>query len=142
MGSAQIRSSRTFRQKQFPSSKSMVELIDVFPTLNELADLEPPQQLQGTSLVPLLENPNRQHSKDYAYSVVSRRDNLGYAVRNQNWRYGKWPSGEELYDLQADPHERHNVADAPEYHKHLAHFRTVLTAKQKIARSNRHASNN
>ena len=92
--------------------------------------------------VPLLENPNRQHSKDYAYSVVSRRDNLGYAVRNQNWRYGKWPSGEELYDLQADPHERHNVADAPEYHKHLAHFRTVLTAKQKIARSNRHASNN
>ena len=50
---------------------------------------------------PLLAHPDRRGKKKFAYSVVSRGKKLGYALRNQRWRYGKWPDGEELY--RAEP---------------------------------------
>lgn len=121
-------------------SEAMVELIDLYPTLTQLAGVDAPVDLQGTSLVPLLANPAAIHSKDYAYSVVSRRGGLGYAVRNQQWRYGKWLDGEELYDLQADPHERHNLADNEKYQGRLQQLRTVLAAKQATAIGARQAN--
>ncbi|TWT97370.1 Arylsulfatase [Neorhodopirellula pilleata] len=118
-------------------SDAMVELVDVFPTLTQLAGLEMPQHLQGTSIAPILQDPSRKHAKDYAYSVVSRGPNLGFAVRNQNWRYGKWPSGEELYDLNKDPHERNNVANDSRFAERLKELRAVLAEKQNMARSQR-----
>ncbi len=124
-----------------PGSRSdaMVELVDIFPTLTDLAGLPGHAQLQGTSVVPLLKDSRADHSKKFAYSVVSRRDDLGYAVRNQHWRYGKWPNGEELYDLDRDPHERRNVAGAPEMQRRLELMRSVLRQKQTMARRNRPA---
>lgn len=116
-------------------SDAMVELIDVYPTLSELAGLSTSQPLQGTSLVPQLKDSAAKHSRKYAYSVVSRGKNLGYAVRSQQWRYGKWPSGEELYDLKRDPHERKNLADDSNYVDQLSELRGVLVEKQKLARS-------
>ncbi len=116
---------------------AMIELVDVYPTLTELAGLDAPNHLQGTSLAPLLKDPAAEDAKDYAYSVVSRGQNLGYAVRNQNWRYGKWPGGEELYALRNDPHERINLAIDPQYAEHLSELREVLAAKQQLARSQR-----
>ena len=119
-------------------SDAMVELIDVYPTLSELAGLEAPAHLQGTSIVPLLKDPVQAGSKLHTYSVVARGKDLGYALRNQNWRYGKWPSGgEELYNLDSDPHERNNLANDPQYSQHLAEWRAVLAAKQSEARANR-----
>jgi iduronate 2-sulfatase len=114
-------------------SDSMVELIDIFPTLTELTGLETPDHLQGTSLCPVLRDPNQPGAKAYAYSVVTRKDTLGYAIRNQKWRYGKWPDGEELYDLTKDPHERHNLLKNPEYRSQLSSMRKVLVEKQKLA---------
>ncbi len=114
-------------------SDTMVELLDVFPTLTELAGLEQPKELQGASLVPVLKDPSRQGDKAYAYSVVTRGNKLGYAIRNQKWRYGKWPDGEELYDLIADPHERNNLANINTYEKRLVEFRDVLAKRQKEA---------
>jgi hypothetical protein len=89
------------------------------------------QRRQGASLVPLLRDPSHQGAKPYAYSVVSRGESLGYAIRNQHWRYAKWPSGEELYDLQQDPHERNNLASDREYSERLEQMRTVLVSRQK-----------
>ena len=116
-------------------SEAMVELIDIYPTLSELAGLKAPAHLQGTSLVPLLRDPSKKGSKAYAYSVVTRGDKLGYAVRNQKWRYGKWPDGEELYDLTRDPHERRNLVNNPQYSAQLEKLRTVLKDKQTQALS-------
>ncbi|MCK5563758.1 MAG: sulfatase-like hydrolase/transferase, partial [Planctomycetes bacterium] len=118
-------------------SEAMVELLDVYPTLSELAGLKAPAHLQGTSLVPLLRDPSRKGAKEYAYSVVTRGDKLGYAIRNQKWRYGKWPDGEELYDLTGDPHERKNLAANPKYTAQIKKLRTVLKDKQTQALSRR-----
>jgi len=112
------------------TSQAMVELIDVFPTLTDLTGLPAPKHLQGTSLRPLLGHPERLGKKKFAYTVVTRGPKLGYALRNQNWRYGKWPDGEELYDLKVDPHEKHNLAENLESAERLKEFRKILATKQ------------
>ena len=92
------------------TSEAMVELVDIYPTVADLAGLTSPKHLQGVSLRPLLGHPERLGKKKYAYSVVSRGGQLGYALRSQRWRYGKWPDGEELYNLTNDPGEKNNLA--------------------------------
>ena len=118
--------------KSGTNSEAMVELIDIYPTLTDLAGLKAPGHLQGSSLRPLLSNPERLGKKKYAYSVVTRGPkNLGYALRNQNWRYGKWPDGEELYNLRNDPQEKNNLAQKEHVKKRLEEFRKILAEKQK-----------
>jgi iduronate 2-sulfatase len=114
------------------TSEAMVELIDVYPTLADLAGLKAPGHLQGMSLRPLLGHPDRLGKRKYAYSVVSRGPKLGYALRNQNWRYGKWPDGEELYNLLNDPQEKKNLAPKEHIKPRLEEFRKILSAKQKL----------
>ena len=121
--------------KEGSSSEEMVELVDVYPTLADLAGLTPPPHLQGASLRPLLDHPERRIGREFAYSVVSRGSSLGYALRNQRWRYGKWPDGEELYNLTTDPAEKNNLADRPHHAERLQEFRKALARKQKEAAS-------
>ena len=118
-------------------SEAMVELIDIYPTLAQLTGLNPPGDLQGMSLRPLLDHPERMGRKKYAYSVVSRGKDMGYALRNQRWRYGKWPDGEELYNLTNDPEEKRNLAANKNQVERLKEFRTILAEKQKEANSKR-----
>jgi arylsulfatase A-like enzyme len=109
----------------------MVELIDIYPTLADLAGLQAPDHLQGISLRPLLGHPERLGKRKYAYSVVTRGSkDLGYALRNQNWRYGKWPNGEELYNLRTDPQEKNNLAQKDHLKERLEQFREILSVKQ------------
>lgn len=114
-------------------SDAMVELVDIFPTLTDLTGLNTPPHLQGTSLVPVLRNPKFTGTKTYAYSVVSRGKTLGYAIRNQKWRYGKWPDGEEFYDLTKDPHERNNLDKSRKNSAELKELRAALDRCQKEA---------
>ena len=117
--------------KSGTTSEAMVELIDIYPTLADLASLKAPIHLQGSSLRPLLGHPERLGKKKYAYSVVTRGPkNLGYALRNQNWRYGKWPDGEELYNLRSDPQEKNNLAQKDHLKQRLLEFRKILAEKQ------------
>ena len=58
------------------------------------------------------------------------------ALRNQNWRYGKWPDGEELYDLRKDPQEKSNLAHGKGHKERLEGFRRVLASKQKLFEAN------
>lgn len=115
------------------TSEAMVELIDIYPTLAHLTGLTPPDHLQGASIRPLLDHPERMGKKKYAYSVVSRGEKLGYALRNQRWRYGKWPDGEELYNLTNDPEEKNNLAMKEHVAGRLEEMRTALAEKQKEA---------
>jgi hypothetical protein len=89
------------------------------------------------SLRPLLGHPERLGKKKYAYSVVTRGERLGYALRNQRWRYGKWPDGEELYNLTNDPQEKNNLAGKPHVAERLKELRERLAEKQKAASGSR-----
>ncbi|MEM9658064.1 MAG: hypothetical protein AAF961_06860 [Planctomycetota bacterium] len=67
--------------------------------------------------------------------MVSRGEQLGYALRNQRWRFGKWPDGEELYQLTDDPEEKRNLAAQARFATRLAEFRRALATKQAEAAS-------
>ena len=118
-------------------SEAMVELIDIYPTLAQLTGLTPPGHLQGASLRPLLDHPERLGKKNYAYSIVTRGKEMGYALRNQRWRYGKWPDGEELYNLTNDPEEKNNLVTKRGLEHRLGEFRRVLKIRQDQASSKR-----
>jgi len=118
-------------------SQAMVELIDIFPTVAHVTGLELPSHLQGTSLRPLLGYPERLGKKKFAYTVVTRGNKLGYALRNQRWRYGKWPDGEELYNLTNDPEEKRNLAKRSHVAERMQEFRDILAGVQQQATSQR-----
>ena len=116
-------------------SEAMVELVDMFPTLADLAGLTGPADLQGVSLRPLLEDPAVAGQKEYAYTVVRRGQKLGRAIRSQHWRYASWPDGEELYDLRHDPTEKQNLAAMPQMASRLQELRTIVLHRQQLAES-------
>ena len=97
--------------KQGKASRSLVEFVDLFPTVSELCGLKVPSGLAGQSLLPLLKNPKRK-LKDAAYTLVTRGQNrYGQSVRTERWRFTQWSDGtQELYDHDRDPEENHNVA--------------------------------
>ncbi len=103
------------------SSRDLAELLDLFPTLCELADVEIPQFVQGQSLVANLQDTNH-HVKEAAYSQYYRRwedrEYMGYALRTDTHRLVQWrdfatgePTAIELYDHRDDPGELINVAE-------------------------------
>ncbi|MGZ0654377.1 sulfatase [Coraliomargarita sp. W4R72] len=107
------------------ASAGLVELVDLYPTICELAGVPMPDDLEGTSFVPLLEKPDRAW-KNAVYSLAGREAGwkgvIGRSMRTANYNYVEWRhrvSGElrlrELYDLNKDPAETVNVVDDPDY---------------------------
>lgn len=99
-------------------SHSLVELVDLYPTLAELCALPLPKHLEGTSFVPVLEKAS-QPWKKAAFSQYLRTGKppyMGRSIRTEKWRYTDWrdlkgqPAGIELYDEANDPQETVNVA--------------------------------
>ncbi|MFC1608049.1 sulfatase [Candidatus Latescibacterota bacterium] len=109
----------------------ITELIDLFPTLAELAQLPAPGTLQGTSMKTLLEDVDSSRwSKQEAFTV-SRSG--GESIRTDTWRFTQWGFGEkgcELYDLSKDPGEFKNLANNPEYAAQLKSMKAQLQKKR------------
>ena len=116
------------------ASNKIAELVDLYPTLAELAGLTPPTNLQGQSLLPLLKNPTtKEWAKDLAFSI-SRSG--GESIRTSEWRFTHWgfgAKGEELYDLKNDPNEFTNLAKDPNYTDRLNQLKARLKTKRKEA---------
>lgn len=94
------------------ASARTVELLDLYPTLADLAGLPMPKGLHGASLKPLLDAPDAEW-KRAAHTQVWRAGFPGHSVRTERWRYTEWDSGKkgvELYDHDADPKELKNLA--------------------------------
>ena len=88
-------------------SDRVVSLLDLYPTLIELAGLEPRQGMDGQSIMPLLQQPDLPWPKP----VVSTYGYQNHSIRTQRWRIIRYHDGtEELYDHDADPNEWTNLA--------------------------------
>ncbi len=115
-------------------TRALVEFVDVYPSLCDLAGLPLPPHLEGTSFAPLLDSPDRAW-KNAAFSQYPRgRGVMGYSIRTDRYRLTRWlrPDGSEvareLYDHQIDPQENENIAENPEQADLLADL-----AKQQLA---------
>ncbi|MEM9160359.1 MAG: sulfatase [Verrucomicrobiota bacterium] len=110
------------------SSDSLVELVDLFPTLCDLAGIGIPEHVEGKSLVPILRNPKKE-LRDFAltqYPLV--QGTMSYSIRTDEWRYfetrhdvtGEFILG-ELYRLNEGLFEERNVLDRyPEVARRLS----------------------
>lgn len=107
------------------SAQTLVEMVDLYPTLAGLSGLPRPAYLDGTDLRPVLDD--AQHvAKPAAFTQVRRGNNGdGYSVRTDRWRYTEWANAKgqitatQLFDEIADSAEAHNLAAEP------AHAATV-----------------
>jgi iduronate 2-sulfatase len=110
-------------------SRSLVELVDVYPTLADLCGLTPPGNLEGKSLRPVLANPKRAHRSE-ARTQLNAGTTEGRAVRTADFRYIRWKTptetAEELYDHRKDPREFTNVAGDGRYAAELARHRALV----------------
>jgi arylsulfatase A-like enzyme len=112
-------------------SDALVELVDLYPTIADLAGLADaaPQNLHGASLRELLQQPDQAGKRDAAYTVTHQN---GESVRTDRWRYNRWKkAGEELYDHDTDPQEFTNLAGDPQHEDVLKEMRQLLREKRK-----------
>ena len=106
-------------QQIHPSTKTdaLAELVDLYPTLCDACQLPIPVQLEGTSLMPVVEQP-RIPWKAAAFGHFRGAYGRGFSMRTEQYRYTEWgpygSGGQELYDYYADPHETVNIANLPE----------------------------
>jgi iduronate 2-sulfatase len=106
-------------------SPRTVELLDLYPTLTQLAGLPHYVRNQGISLTALLDDPDDANWTKPALSQVTG----GRSVRTERYRYTEWQNGtagRELYDHTSDPMERVNLADDPRYAETISLLRAML----------------
>jgi sialidase-1 len=103
------------------TSQSLVEFVDIYPTLAELAGIPHPARTDGKSFAALLDN-FAASTKSAAFSQYPRGKLMGYSMRTDRYRYTEWidkstrqVATRELYDHESDPRETINVADKKEF---------------------------
>ncbi len=117
--------------KENQKSHHPVNLVDLFPTVFELANVNQSPQTDGKSLVPLLDSDKSTTiDMDFAYHQYRRQKKMGYSVRTNRYRYTEWHNneyrsyniykddniaGRELYDYEKDPLETKNLVNNPAY---------------------------
>jgi len=118
----------------------LVEFVDIYPTLCDLAGVPRPPHLQGESLVPLLDDPAKD-GRSAAFQVYPRSASgddgplLGHAVRTDRWRYVEWRrrrggvAARELYDMHNDPLEAENLATVAEHAAIIDEHAALLAAR-------------
>jgi arylsulfatase A-like enzyme len=106
------------------TSAALTEFVDIYPTLCDLAGVPFPDDLEGVSLKPLMDNPELPW-KTAAFSQYPRKSDgqalMGYSMRTDRYRFTVWVDRDdhtkvdavELYDHQTDPEENTNVAKDP-----------------------------
>ncbi|MCP4885671.1 MAG: sulfatase-like hydrolase/transferase [Planctomycetaceae bacterium] len=107
------------------STRRLVELIDLYPTLCDLTGIPTPVHCQGRSFRKLLDDPSAGHRLD-SYSSYPAGNLVGHSIRFLDYRYTEWRDAEGklktrvLTDLKADPGEVTNVVDDPKHAEALA----------------------
>jgi choline-sulfatase len=101
------------------------ELLDIYPTLVDLGGLPPRDDLEGVSLVPQLRDATAPRERP----AITTHNQGNHGIRSERWRYIRYADGsEELYDMEADPHEWKNLAGDPAFAEvRAAHTRWLPT---------------
>lgn len=114
----------------------LVELVDLYPTLCDLAGIEIPAHCQGKSFQHLLGDSEASHRPDAYSSNPSGKQAIGHSLRTDRCRYTEWhdKSGDVthrvLTDLDSDPGEESNVIDDFRYTAELKE--ATLRLKERI----------
>ncbi len=104
-------------------SSEPVSLLDLYPTIVELANLPPNPKVEGKSLVPLLRNPAKKDMPN-VYITYERGN---HAIKTDDLKYIKYRDGsEELYNLKKDPNEWYNLICDPSYSTVLISLRDEM----------------
>ena len=92
-------------------SRSLVEFVDLYPTVADFCGLKVPHKISGVSLNPLLDDPGAT-VKDAAFTLVTRGQTIyGQSIRTNRWRFTRWSDGQiELYDHENDLEEFHDLS--------------------------------
>ena len=108
-------------------AEGLVELLDIFPTLTDLAGLSTPDGLDGESFVPLMEYPAKA-GKPAAYAQGILHNGSGIAVTTKDSTYLEWDNGafREFYDLSKDPDAWFNRVDNPEFRREVETHQNLL----------------
>jgi arylsulfatase A-like enzyme len=110
-------------------SDAMCYLLDIFPTLGELAGVAAPEGSEGQSLAPIIagKKPTGRGSIFTAYADTQR------AVRDDRWKLIVYPKVHkaQLFDLQTDPGETCDLADGPSHAVELDRLTELLRDWQK-----------
>ena len=120
---------------------ALTEYVDIYPTLAEACGLPVPAHCEGTSMVPLLADPDRPW-KAAAFSQYPRGPRImGYSLRSGKWRYTEWQhrdSGKaverELYDHSASPVAQANLIDNPKHRNVVDRLARLMKAGWQGAR--------
>jgi iduronate 2-sulfatase len=114
---------------------SLVELLDLYPTLSNLCGLEVPKHLQGKDISMMMTDPTKE-VRSAAFSVNGK----GFLLREQDWAYiayGKNGQGdEELFDMKQDPKQFTNLAKDPKHAQIIARFQKQMANKLREVRTN------
>jgi iduronate 2-sulfatase len=119
------------------STSRVVEFLDIYPTLADLAHVSAPAGLHGRSLTPLLRSPNAEWPHAALTQVqrgAPKATFMGYSVRTERWRYTEWDEGArgvELYDETSDPDELRNLAADSKHRDTVAEMQLLLRRMRK-----------
>lgn len=115
-----------------------VEFVDIYPTITEACGIQTPSNVQGVSLIPILNNVDINWDRP-AFTQVQRvkkvagsdkqKTFFGRSVRYGNLRYTEWDEGNEgleLYDYSIDPNEFTNFANNKKYKKDQEKLQVML----------------
>lgn len=99
-------------------------LLDIFPTLGELAGVAPPEGSEGLSLAPVIAG-RRQAVRDSIFTAYTK---VQRAVRDDRWKIIVYPriNKTQLFDLQADPNEMHDLAKTAEHSAEVSRLTALL----------------
>jgi arylsulfatase A-like enzyme len=107
----------------------LVEFVDIYPTLCDLAGLSIPGNLEGISMLPLFKNPKQpwkkavfsQFLREGIWIAPDGKEYMGYSIRTGRYRYVEWINwktkkfaASELYDHETDPQENVNIVNSPQ----------------------------
>jgi iduronate 2-sulfatase len=116
---------------------SLVEMLDLYPTISKLCHLEIPQHVQGKDLSKMLDDPTHE-VREAAFSVAPMR--RGFLLRDHKYayiQYGEDASGGiELYNVETDRQQFTNLAVNPKNKTLVEEYKTKLAAKLAEVRDN------
>ena len=118
---------------------SFAELLDLYPTIASMCNLEVPSRLQGKNLAKTLDDPTVK-VRDAAFCTQANSFGKGRLLRDDRWAYIQYGEAAnaplELFDMKKDPKQFKNLANNPEYAQVVNEMKKKMTAKLAEVRTN------